>query len=427
MNREIVVRPQWLHRVSDSPAGFRAQTSDYSLPVTPVIFFINKTSGGQRGEQIYRQLIRLLNPRQVFLLENDTTIERALNIYSSLVNTRICICGGDGTVGWVLSRLVESFPLLKNPPASICPLGTGNDLSRVLGWGYQYDPKRFLKMLVQIPRAQTIPLDRWQVEVQALETTSTTAENETTHGRFFFFRNHPKFIRNADRPFYENHRTPTKTHFFNYMSFGLDAAVVLDFHARRTLDSTKFTSPFKNKLLYLNEARKYFREFALGIGWNLGPYTRLICDGRDFTDSIRSCHSLVLLNITSFGSGTRPWNSLWTNIIGSSSNIREDDDDDLEKNDIVPSTITTTTTNETFGPLEAQNCGDGKIEVLGLSTTQMALIHLGFPGNRIAQCRQVRIEFTHPMPVHMDGDPFYLPASIALHVTHAGQVMVLRK
>ncbi|CAF3902894.1 unnamed protein product, partial [Adineta steineri] len=108
----IIVRPQWFRRVDDSPFGFRAQMPAYveinDTLLTPVIFFINKLSGGQKGQEIYRMLVRILNPRQVFLLENDSTITRALNIYASLTNTRICICGGDGTVGWVLSHLVDT-------------------------------------------------------------------------------------------------------------------------------------------------------------------------------------------------------------------------------------------------------------------------------------------------------------------------------
>lgn len=382
-------------------------------PISPVIFFINKLSGGQKGEQVYQQLLRLVNPRQVFLLDNDATIKRALNIYSSLVNTRICICGGDGTVGWILNHLVEFFPLLQNPPASICPLGTGNDLSRILGWGYQYDPKQFLRILTQISHAQSIALDRWQIQMQTIETTTTESLNETTHRHFFSFLNHPKFIRNADQPLYENHRTPLNWHFFSYMSFGLDAAVVLDFHVHRTDDPTKFTSALKNKLLYVNEGRKYLTDFAFGKAWNLGSYIRLICDGKDFTDSIRSCHTLVLLNIPGFCAGTHPWGRMIV------SSTVENESDSLDEDDI---NQTTSSVNR----FETQNFGDRKIEVLGLNTKQMALIHLGFRGDRIAQCRQVHIELSHPMPVHMDGDPFYLPGSIAVDITHAGQVMVLR-
>ena len=78
------------------------------------------------------------------------------------------------------------------------------------------------------------------------------------------------------------------------------------------------------------------------------------------------------------------------------------------------------------GRFERQDFGDKKIEVVGLSTTHMATIHMGFRGIRIAQCSNLRIEICCPMTAQMDGEPFYLPESVAVNVTHAGQVLVLR-
>ncbi|CAF5108126.1 unnamed protein product, partial [Rotaria sp. Silwood1] len=51
----------------------------------------------------------------------------------------------------------------------------------------------------------------------------------------------------------------------------------------------------------------------------------------------------------------------------------------------------------------------------------MALIHLGFRGHRIAQCSQVCLELSRPMPVQMDGEPFYLVEPAIVNIIYTGQ------
>ena len=58
----------------------------------------------------------------------------SLQMFRHLSNLRILACGGDGTVGWVLATL-DALEFKPYPPVAVLPLGTGNDLSRVLGWG----------------------------------------------------------------------------------------------------------------------------------------------------------------------------------------------------------------------------------------------------------------------------------------------------
>ena len=45
------------------------------------------------------------------------------------------ICGGDGTVMWVISELTKYNVDTELTPLGIIPLGTGNDFSQYLGWG----------------------------------------------------------------------------------------------------------------------------------------------------------------------------------------------------------------------------------------------------------------------------------------------------
>jgi diacylglycerol kinase (ATP) len=45
------------------------------------------------------------------------------------------ICGGDGTVLWVISLVGKQGIDLTKVTFCIVPIGTGNDFSRCLGWG----------------------------------------------------------------------------------------------------------------------------------------------------------------------------------------------------------------------------------------------------------------------------------------------------
>jgi len=47
----------------------------------------------------------------------------------------LVICGGDGTVMWVVTELSNHKINHSKVPIAMIPLGTGNDFSQVLGWG----------------------------------------------------------------------------------------------------------------------------------------------------------------------------------------------------------------------------------------------------------------------------------------------------
>lgn len=110
-------------------------------------------------------------------------------------SARVLVCGGDGTVGWVLdaidsmklkvllcccccsssegggSRAVRDAVLDAVLPqgqdpfiplVTILPLGTGNDLSNTLGWGAGYAGEVPVEQLLRnVLEAEVVKMDRW--------------------------------------------------------------------------------------------------------------------------------------------------------------------------------------------------------------------------------------------------------------------------
>ena len=57
-----------------------------------------------------------------------------LKLFEKLDTFRVLVCGGDGSIGWVLTEM-DKLNLHRKAVVGVLPLGTGNDLSQVLGWG----------------------------------------------------------------------------------------------------------------------------------------------------------------------------------------------------------------------------------------------------------------------------------------------------
>lgn len=104
--------------------------------VRPLLVFVNVKSGGCQGLDLITSFRRLLNPYQVYDLENGGPLP-GLYVFRKIRDYKILVSGGDGSVGWVLQCLdnVGQDSECQSPPCAIIPLGTGNDLARVLRWG----------------------------------------------------------------------------------------------------------------------------------------------------------------------------------------------------------------------------------------------------------------------------------------------------
>ncbi|KJE89612.1 diacylglycerol kinase 1 [Capsaspora owczarzaki ATCC 30864] len=241
---------------------------------TPIVVFINPASGGNQGVKLLRTFKNLINPRQVFDLQQGGPMA-GLKQYLHVPNLRIICCGGDGTVGWVLAVLDKLKLPSPPPPVGVIPLGTGNDLARTLGWGGGYGGE-IKRVLQQIADAETVLMDRWSV---AFDVADPNAESDKV----------PLDIVN------------------NYFSIGVDAEIAHRFHTMREKFPEKFNSRARNKLWYLELGTKDALQHSCK---NLHKHIQLEVDGQaiDLANG-PALEGLAVVNIPSMYGGANLWGS----------------------------------------------------------------------------------------------------------------------
>ncbi|XP_019723667.1 diacylglycerol kinase zeta isoform X1 [Hippocampus comes] len=329
----------------------------------PLVVFVNPKSGGNQGTKILQSFMWYLNPRQVFDLSQGGPSE-GLELYRKVHNQRILACGGDGTVGWILSCLDE-LGLNPQPPVAVLPLGTGNDLARTLNWGGGYTDEPLTKILSHVEEGTVVQLDRWNLHVEANPNAGAEVDEQ------------------------QSDKLPLDV-FNNYFSLGFDAHVTLEFHESREANPEKFNSRFRNKMFYAGTA---FSDFLMGSSKDLSKHIRVVCDGTDLTSKVQDLklQCLVFLNIPRYCAGTTPWG-----------NPGEHHD------------------------FEPQRHDDGYIEVIGFTMTSLATLQVGGHGERLNQCREVTLTTTKALPVQVDGEPCRLAPSI-INISLRNQANMVQK
>ncbi|KAG9339086.1 hypothetical protein JZ751_024115 [Albula glossodonta] len=359
----------------------------------PVLVFVNPKSGGNQGTKVLQMFMWVLNPRQVFDLSQGGPRD-ALELYRKVPNLRILACGGDGTVGWILSALDE-LQMNPQPPVAVLPLGTGNDLARTLNWGgllsenssksvkwrtaadamtalrlssfcqkaalKGYTDEPVSKILCHVEDGTVVQLDRWNLHVE----TSPAHPEEGTQ------------------------KLPLNV-FNNYFSLGFDAHVTLEFHESREANPEKFNSRFRNKMFYAGAA---FSDFLQRSSRDLSKHVRVVCDGTDLTPKIQELkfQCIVFLNIPRYCAGTMPW--------GNTGDHRD---------------------------FEPQRHDDGCIEVIGFTMASLAALQVGGHGERLHQCREVTLTTFKTVPVQVDGEPCRLAPS-TLRISLRNQANMVQK
>uniref|UniRef100_A0AAX7TZH0 Diacylglycerol kinase n=1 Tax=Astatotilapia calliptera TaxID=8154 RepID=A0AAX7TZH0_ASTCA len=312
--------------------------------VCPLLVFVNPKSGGLKGRELLYGFRKLLNPHQVFDIMNGSPLA-GLHTFREVPRFRVLVCGGDGTVGWVLGVLeaVRHKLTCREPPIGIVPLGTGNDLARILRWGPGYSGEDPYHILVSVYEADEILMDRWTILLDAQDVSEDGKEND--------FLEPPKIVQMN-----------------NYFGLGIDAELSLDFHLAREDEPDKFTSRFHNKGVYvkvglqkISHTRSLHKELQLHV------------DGQEVP--LPNIEGLIFLNIPSWGSGADLWGS--------------EVDSRYEKPSIDD------------GLLEVV----GVTGVVHMGQVQSGFRS----GIRIAQGNYIRLTLRKPIPVQVDGEPWIQP------------------
>ncbi|KAJ3080130.1 hypothetical protein HK102_003275, partial [Quaeritorhiza haematococci] len=136
------------------------------------------------------------------------------------------------------SKTFQTTPgIRRRPPVAILPLGTGNDLARVLGWGGGWAGESVTEIIRQVENAVEIDLDRWLITVKQVDTN----DGYESAGA--------KLVGRALR--YARRKERVKQVFMNnYLSVGMDASITLDFHTTREKTPQLFRSRLMNKAWY---------------------------------------------------------------------------------------------------------------------------------------------------------------------------------
>ncbi|XP_005077471.1 diacylglycerol kinase theta isoform X2 [Mesocricetus auratus] len=328
----------------------------------PLLVFVNPKSGGLKGRELLCSFRKLLNPHQVFELTNGGPLP-GFHLFSQVPCFRVLVCGGDGTVGWVLAALEETRRHLAcpEPSVAILPLGTGNDLGRVLRWGAGYSGEDPFSVLVSVDEADAVLMDRWTILLDAHETDSTENSVVDTEP--------PKIVQMN-----------------NYCGIGIDAELSLDFHQAREEEPGKFTSRFHNKGVYVRVGLQ-----KISHSRSLHKEIRLQVEQQEV--ELPNIEGLIFINIPSWGSGADLWGS--------------DSDSRFEKPRIDD------------GLLEVV----GVTGVMHMGQVQGGLRS----GIRIAQGSYFRVTLLKATPVQVDGEPWVqAPGHMIISAT-APKVHMLRK
>ena len=350
-----------------------------------VVVFCNADSGGGKARVLINNLpaefgisVPALGDLAVLVFNFKDPASRAkgLAAVASMRNAqgvRIIVAGGDGTVKWVIQelKLIDCLAF----PLGVIPFGTGNDLSRVCGWGS--GPPRDLsrdaleRLLAEYCLADAVDMDMWESSVKVAE-----------DGTF-------EVARSGIVERVEGGKLEMTSTVLNYCSVGHDARAVFNFETHRHSSQAANTFQFaiEGGLLSLPFRGEYLRVKSMEI------------DGKKV--ALGAKQGLVFENIGSYAAGSDFWGKP---LVSQPSHV-------------------------------PQHTGDGVLEILAVNKVLDIGIFKGSLGlvgglQRFAQGSTVHIEFERSEQLlyfHFDGEPARALYPTSMSISHAFMVSILQR
>lgn len=321
-----------------------------------IIGFVNLASGGYEGVRVMELLQKKLGNENVFDIKADRGPEQGLvaRALDASIEVRIVVAGGDGTFSWVANAIEKRN--MSHCRLIIIPLGSGNDMSRALGWGRKYvGVHKVARCVDYMERAKARKLDVWRLTALEDDNLVDIDEDGISHGA---------------RPL-----------MCNYLSLGADAFVELRFNQLRWQRPDKYKSRLGNFRAHFQVGLKYMcasRKEKIFVT----DHVDSLCVDDKLIHLPRNLQAILFLNIPSYAAGSQPWGC-----------PGKEKPSDLEAEVIVDDMFV----------------DDHQFEVIGFrSLTHVGTVKaLGMRGTRIAQGRRMSLVLkSESTPFQVDGEPW---------------------
>lgn len=290
--------------------------------------------------------------------------------------------GGDGTVAAAASLIALAcerarLPQTRRAPVAPLPLGTGNELSRISGWGAAYGGGSMANIVRNVAGAYLSTLDMW--------TATIVPSGRATRGGGFGV--------DADKD--ADAETKVRRKFVCFFSVGFDAHISHRFTKRRERDPSSCATVWQNKAWYAYYGAK---EFMSGGGHLTGDdgkrIVELYVDDKR-VDVPRDLNSVQVFNIHSSADGVDFWGTNMPSVKG-----------ELPDSVFVPPCV-----------------GDGMLEVVGTrGVSDLVAVRNGFAhSKRLAQGGRVELRLSAPVAAQMDGET-WVQSPCVVRIEHAGGI-----